>query len=153
MRLYLVQHGAALPKDVDPDRPLSEEGHHDIERIEEYLSTHKVELARILHSGKTRARETAELFRPLLIAEGEIEPRQGLAPNDSPDALLQDLQELDEDILVASHMPFVARAVSQALTGGPDLELLHFLPGSVAGIERGKDASWRLFLFMRPDFL
>ena len=26
MRIYLTQHGEAVPKDVDPDRPLSEQG-------------------------------------------------------------------------------------------------------------------------------
>jgi hypothetical protein len=49
-------------------------------------------------------------------------------------------------------MPFVARIVSQALTGAPDRQLVEFVPGSIAGIERSDSASWRLFLFARPEF-
>ena len=29
MRLYLVQHGDAIPEQVDPERPLSAEGRRD----------------------------------------------------------------------------------------------------------------------------
>lgn len=148
MRLYLVQHGDAVAKDVDPERPLSDQGRQDVERLKEYLSTQHVQLAAILHSGKTRARETAEILEPLLRPNGHISERRGLAPNDPPEAFLRELD--DGDILVVSHMPFVSRCVSQALVGTPDRQLLEFLPGTVAGIERGDDASWRLFMFVRP---
>lgn len=153
MRLYLVQHGAAVPKDLDPDRPLSDQGRADIQRLLESLANRKVQVAQILHSGKTRTKETAELLRPLLISPSQIFAGQGLAPNDSPEAFLHQLKDPGKDILVAGHMPFVARLVSQALTGAPDRQLVEFLPGSVAGIERTEGTSWHLFLFARPDSL
>jgi len=153
MRLYIVQHGDSLPKDVDPDRPLSDRGRADIQRLSEWLSSHNVRIAQILHSGKTRAKETAEILRPLLISSSQIYEGQGLAPNDSPEAFLHQLRYLEKDTLVAGHMPFVARTVSQALTGAPDRQLVEFVPGSVAGIERSEGASWRLFIFAHPEFL
>ncbi len=153
MRLYLVQHGDALPKDVDPDRPLSEQGRADIQRLADWLENRHVQVATILHSGKTRASETAELLRPLLEPRGQIAEGQGLAPNDSPGAFLRQIRHSDKDTLVAGHMPFVERCVSQALTGAPDRKLVEFFPGSIAGIERSGDASWRLFMFVRPGFL
>ena len=153
MRLYLVQHGDAVPKDVDPERPLSDQGRADIQRLQEWLSSQNVGLAQILHSGKARARETAEILRPLLKSPSQIYEGQGLAPNDSPESFLHQLRDPKKDTLVAGHLPFVARTVSQALTGAPDRHLVDFLPGSVAGIERNEGASWHLFLFMRPDFL
>jgi len=152
MRLYIVQHGDSLPKDVDPDRPLSNQGQADIERLTEWLSSHNIQIAQILHSGKTRAKQTAEILRPLLKSPSQIYEGQGLAPNDSPEAFLHQLGDSDNDTLVAGHMPFVVRTVSQALTGAPDRQLLEFVPGSVAGIEHSEDASWRLFLFARPEF-
>ncbi len=152
MRLYIVQHGESLPKDVNPDRPLSDQGRADIRRLTEWLSSHEVQIAQILHSGKTRAKETAELLGPLLKSHSQIYEGQGLAPNDSPEAFLHQLKDPEKDTLVAGHMPFVARAVSQALTGAPDRQLVEFIPGSVAGIERSEDASWRLFLFARPEY-
>lgn len=153
MRLYIVQHGDALPKDVDPDRPLSDRGRADIRGLTEYLSNNNVQIAQILHSGKTRARQTAEILRSLLKSHSQIQEGRGLAPNDSPEAFLHQLRDPEKDTLVAGHMPFVARTVSQALTGAPDRQLVEFIPGSVAGIERSADSSWRLFLFARPGFL
>ncbi len=152
MRLYIVQHGDSLPKDIDPDRPLSDRGRADIQRLTEWLLSHNVQIAQILHSGKTRARETAEILRPLLTSPSQIYERQGLAPNDSPETFLHQLRDREKDTLVAGHMPFVARAVSQALTGAPDRQLVEFVPGSVVGIERSDRASWRLFMFARPEF-
>ena len=37
MRIYLTQHGLAVPKDIDPDRPLSEQGREDVRRLAEFL--------------------------------------------------------------------------------------------------------------------
>lgn len=153
MRIYFVQHGDAVAKDVDPDRPLSKQGRADIERLAEFLTGRGVQVAQILHSGKTRARETAEILRPLLESPNQIEEQQGIAPNDSPETFLRPFRKLEKDTLVASHMPFVGRAISQALSGVPDRQLLDFAPGSIAGIERGDGASWRLFMFVRPEFL
>jgi phosphohistidine phosphatase len=152
MRLYIVQHGDSVPKDIDPDRPLSDRGRADIQRLTEWLSSHNVQVVQILHSGKTRAKETAEILRPLLKSPGQIYERQGLAPNDSPEAFIYQLGDPKKDTLVAGHMPFVARTVSQALTGAPDRQLVEFVPGSIAGIERSDSASWRLFMFARPEF-
>jgi len=128
MRLYIVQHGDSLPKDVNPDRPLSDQGRADIQRLTEWLLSHNVQIAQILHSGKIRARETAEILRPLLTSPSQIYKRQGLAPNDSPETFLHQLRDREKDTLVAGHMPFVARAVSQALTGAPDRQLVEFVP-------------------------
>ncbi len=152
MRLYIVQHGDSVPKEIDPDRPLSDRGRADIQRLTDWLSSHDVQIVQILHSGKTRAKETAEILRPLLKVSNQIHESEALAPNDSPEAFLLQLRDSKKDSLVASHMPFVARTVSQALTGAPDRQLVEFVPGSVAGLESSDGTSWRLFLFARPEF-
>jgi len=153
MRFYLVQHGDAVPKDVDPDRPLSDKGRADIKRLAKWLLSQNIQVAQILHSGKSRAKQTAEILRPLLETPGQVFEGQGLAPNDSPEAFLRQLRNSKKDMLIAGHMPFMSRIVSQALTGAPDLKLVEFLPGSVAGIERSDRTTWHLFMFARPEFL
>jgi phosphohistidine phosphatase len=55
MRLYLVQHGEAVSKDIDPDRPLTAAGRQDIELLASFLWRHRVSVSRIIHSGKARA--------------------------------------------------------------------------------------------------
>jgi phosphohistidine phosphatase len=153
MRLYLVQHGDALTKDVDPERQLSDRGRADITRLAEWLVTNDVAVSRISHSGKTRARQTAELLGAVLEAGGKIRPAKDLGPNDPPELFLKLLQSVDEDILIASHLPFVARVVSQAVTGSSDQQLVDFRPGSIAVIERDESGAWHLIYFAGPGLI
>ncbi len=37
MKLYLVQHGKALSKEADPQRPLSEEGIREVKKMAEFI--------------------------------------------------------------------------------------------------------------------
>ena len=152
MHLYLVQHGDALPKDLDPDRPLSDKGQADIARLADWLGEHDVKVAEILHSGKMRARQTAELLESVLESGDRIREERGLGPKDSPKAFLEILRDREADFLVVGHMPFVARAVSVAITGEPDRPLVEFEPGSIAALTRHDPRAWRLFLFARPGF-
>ena len=149
MRLYLVQHGDAVAKDIDPERPLSDGGRADIGRLARWLASIDVRVARILHSGKLRAEQTANLLAPLVEDDGIVEAQQGLAPNDSPETLLNTLG--DGDTIVAGHMPFVSRAISLALGLPPDRPIVAFKPGSIAGLERDTDGTWSLVLFVRPE--
>jgi len=149
MRLYLVQHGEAVTKDIDPNRPLTDKGAADIGRLASWLSRSAASITRILHSGKLRAEQTANLLAPLLADGGVVEARSGLSPNDSPRALLDSLG--NGDIIVAGHMPFVSHAVSVALDLSPDRPIVAFKPGSVAVLERDAEDAWRLVAFIRPE--
>ena len=62
MRLYLVQHGDALPEQVDPERPLSAEGRRDVEAVARLLASAGTRAVRVAHSGKLRAQQTAEVL-------------------------------------------------------------------------------------------
>ena len=52
MRIYLTQHGLAAPNDVDPDRPLSEQGREGVRRLADFLGSAGIEVEQVLHSGK-----------------------------------------------------------------------------------------------------
>lgn len=54
-RVYIVQHGDALSKEQDPDRPLSATGVADIEALAGVWREAHIGGARVMHSGKTRA--------------------------------------------------------------------------------------------------
>jgi phosphohistidine phosphatase len=149
MRLYLVQHGEAVPKDVDPDRPLSDRGAADIGRLASWLATTGTRVSGIVHSGKLRAQQTADILIPVLHPDGSVEARPGLAPNDPPEAYLETLA--DGDVIVVGHMPFVSRAVAVALGLPPDQTAVAFTPGSLAALERDDGGSWRLVAFVRPE--
>ena len=62
MGLYLVQHGKSLPKEIDPEKGLSDEGIAEVRRIAQVAAGYCCQVAQIGHSGKKRARQTAEIF-------------------------------------------------------------------------------------------
>ena len=48
MALFLVQHGKSLPKEVDPEQGLSDEGRAETEAIASVAREHGVRIARIV---------------------------------------------------------------------------------------------------------
>lgn len=114
MVLYLCQHGDALATDVDPDRPLSEHGTTDVCNVANALGG-GVDIAEIVHSGKTRARQTAELFHERLAPEAAIMTEDGLEPKDPVRIFAEGLASRDSNLMVVGHMPFVSRLASHLL--------------------------------------
>ena len=94
MRKFLILHGNALPKDVDPERGLSESGKQDVANVAAFLARGSVQVERIFHSGKKRAWETAELFRVCLIGDGNFDERDGIAPLDPVVDVAEEIQNL-----------------------------------------------------------
>ena len=81
--LFLVQHGEAISKELDPDRPLSPAGNEAVTRMAAFMKHSGIGLDRVLHSGKTRARQTAEIFAKSICESGATESIEGIKPNDS----------------------------------------------------------------------
>ena len=77
MTLYLVQHGQSLSKDVDPDQGLSKKGILETERIAGVAKNYQINVGQILHSIKTRARKTADLFASALNPAGGVKEAVG----------------------------------------------------------------------------
>lgn len=63
MALFLVQHGLSSPREIDPEKGLSEQGTSQVKRIAQVAAGYGVAVSRICHSGKKRARQTAEIFQ------------------------------------------------------------------------------------------
>ena len=153
MRLYLVQHGEALAKEVDPERRLSEGGRRDVGRLAEMLAKSGVRVPKVLHSGKARARETAELLAAALAPGGAVEAATGLGPNDPAAAFAATLGGSGEDLLVVGHLPFMARLASRLMAGREEPALVAYLPGSMLCLERGEGGGWTLAWMLRPELL
>src|SRR4030095_5733257 len=82
MKLYLVQHGDAMPGETDIARPLSEKGKRDVRRLGDFLARNGIPISRITHSGKLRAQQTAEAIASRLRTSVSVEAQDGLNPND-----------------------------------------------------------------------
>lgn len=152
MLLYLVQHGDSLPKEVDSDRPLSPQGRQDVERLAAFLKG-RVRVARILHSGKTRARQTAELLAPAVAESRPLEAISGIDPLDLPGQIASQLQEWNEDALVVGHQPFMGKLVAHLVTGAEEPGIVVFEPGTLVCLARAADAHWAVTGMLRPELL
>ncbi len=151
MKLYLAQHGEALTKEEHADRPLSDKGRIDVGRVAWHLAMLGLEVAEVQHSGKARARESAEILAASLGAAcGE---RTGLGPNDPVAALAEAAAGWREDRLLVGHLPFMGRLADLLVGGGEGLDLLAFSPGCLACLEREVAGSWRIAWILNPDDL
>ena len=107
MKLFLIRHGDALSSSVDSERPLSDGGVKQCEVLSDILKKHHGSLSvKIYYSPKLRAEQTASIisrsFRScsLLISED-------LLPNSDPDIWHSQLDSMQEDIVIVSHLPFI----------------------------------------------
>jgi len=55
MKLYLVQHAKASSKEVDPQRPLSDQVRRDIEKVAAFIKPSNLCVEHLWHSTKERA--------------------------------------------------------------------------------------------------
>jgi phosphohistidine phosphatase len=151
MRLYLVQHGAAVPKEEDPDRPLSETGRADVRNLAACLARAGVRASVILHSGKQRAAQTAEL---LAAAVGADEPPQtiaGIAPLDPTARFAVTANQWTADTVVVGHLPFMGKLVSRLIAGNEEMPIVTFRPGTVVCLQREEGGCWSIAWLIGPE--
>ena len=150
MRLLLAQHGLAVDKQEDPARPLSEAGVHEVQQVARQLGASGVRVARVWHSGKLRAEQTAQLLAKQVMPRGRPETVDGIAPNDPVEEFAADVDVWQEDTLVVGHLPFMSRLVSLLMSGDSERECVRYLPGSIVCLERVAPEHWVLAWMLRP---
>ncbi len=153
MRLYLMQHGKSKSKEEDPDRSLTDEGRSEVGRVAAFLArTAPSESIPIRHSGKTRARETAEALAGTLEA-ATVEETDGLAPLDDPAIWAERLGETDEDVVLVGHLPHLARLTSLLLASDPERGVVEFSNAGMVCLQRNEDGRWALLWSVVPALL
>lgn len=150
MRLYLVQHGEAASKEEHPDRPLTDKGTSDIGRVLDALPG-RLPIDRILHSEKTRARQTAELIADRLAPPSGVGEADGLAPDADVTIWCRRLKGDERALMLVGHLPHLARLASLLLTGDPDASVVTFRPGGIVCLERGEQGEWSVCWMVIPD--
>ena len=126
MMLYLMQHAQAVPDDVDPQRPLSPEGRAAVERVAARAAQFGLPVEHIYHSGKLRARQTAEVLAGALHLESKMEELDGLRPKDRAEPLARWLRvetqkQAAGGIVLVSHLPLLDRLAALLVTGDEEL--------------------------------
>jgi phosphohistidine phosphatase len=132
-RIYLAQHGLALDKKIDPERPLSEQGIAQTRTVAEQLQQANINVTRIFHSGKLRARQTAEIFASVLAVD-VLASTAGFSPNDD---VKQTVSRLTfDDALYIGHLPHLDKLVSLLVSGDEASDVLMFQNSAVVCLEK-----------------
>ncbi len=136
--LYLAHHADAVGPDVDPQRPISADGRMHADRIARDAKQRDVNPAVIWHSGKLRARQTAEAYRHACNPLAEFAAIRGLQPTDPPEWIRDRLVGESRDVMLVGHMPSLP-TILRLLTRDQSAEFpLH---GLVA-LRESEDGAW-----------
>ena len=118
--IVLVHHGDAVGPQVDPQRPLSSVGRAATERLADLAAQRGVKPDVVWHSGKLRARQTAELFWKACNPFAPITAERGLLPEDPPQWMRDRLAGETRSVLIAGHMPYMPELLAM-LTGAAEV--------------------------------
>jgi phosphohistidine phosphatase len=150
MRVYLVQHGDATPKNVDPSRPLTERGRNEVEAVAAQAARLGLSVAQILHSGKPRTEQTAAIMAEALSPADGVVAMSGLAPLDDVQPVAQALQAASEPVMLVGHLPFMAHLAGLLLTGDDNNQVVRFRMGGIVCLDRPIDC-WQVAWILTPE--
>ena len=152
MKAYLVQHGKPLSKEENPERPLSSEGKAEVEKMGKFLKKLGIEVEELYHSGKTRAREPAEILISEVNPKVKPQQRESLAPLGDVNDIAGFLNSTTRDTMVVGHLPHLAKLVSVLVTGNESTPFIRFKQGGVVCVEK-EDGNWAVAWAVVPEIL
>jgi len=133
--IYLIQHSESLPEKEDPARPLSEPGKATMEKVGALAARIKIKPDVIFHSGKLRAKQTAEILARSLDLLDKVRERQGLGPSDDVEPVARWLREESArgvaELAIVGHLPFLDKLASLLVAENEDLGVLSFQNGAI----------------------
>ncbi len=153
MKLYLVQHAQAAAKDVDPQRPLTERGRRDIQKVAAFIKPLDITMDYLWHSGKKRAAQTAEALSEVVKTDKPPAARDGLGPLDDVTPLADELASTAQHIMIVGHLPFLANLASLLLTGSQSAEPVAFKQGGIVCLGRTDENRWHVEWMVTPELL
>ncbi len=150
MKLYLMQHGNAVSKEENPAQPLSEKGRKDVESAADFICKAGIQIPLIFHSNKTRAKQTAEIIAARLISQVGLNEKKGLAPLDEIVHIAKEIEATEEDRMLVSHLPFLAKLSSYLIAGDESLSIIQFQQGGLVCLQRNNEGNWVIEWMVPP---
>lgn len=139
--IYLVHHAEAAGPEVDPQRPLTAAGRMHVDRLAAEAANRGVRPAVIWHSGKLRARQTAESLWRACNPLAEFSAIRGLQPGDPPEWIRDLVTGQERDVMLVGHMPSLP-AIHQLLLGSRAEDAATFPLHGLVALERA-EGTWR----------
>ncbi len=149
MKLYLVQHGEAKSEKEDPERSLTDRGKVEIERVSIAAKPLGVNPSIVLHSGKLRAKQTAEILSKTLNLLPQEE--EGLNPNDPIQPWVERISKENRDLMIVGHLPFLDKLASYLLCGEENARVILFRYGAIVCLTQKEDKRWAVSWILTPE--
>ena len=143
MEVYLVQHGESKSESEDPARSLTDKGWKDVESMSSHFAGLGIEVAQIFHSGKLRAKQTAEVFAQYLMPPRGIVEQEGIGPLDDPHKAKAIISQAEEPCMIVGHLPHLKKLASLLILGEPEKEVVNFRMGGVVCLTKSGE-SWSI---------
>jgi phosphohistidine phosphatase len=151
MKLYLVQHGEAKSEVEDPERSLTAKGEGEVRGVSKKATGLNIRPSKLYHSGKLRARKTAEIIADALkIPDLPIQAVQGLNPNDNVRPWAERILKEREDLMLVGHLPFLEKLTSLLLCGNEMARLVLFRYGAIVCLDQKEDEGWAVRWILTP---
>lgn len=150
MRIYLIQHGIALPEEKDPKKSLSPEGKEETQRTAEFLKTKSIKVDAVWHSPKLRAIQTAQIVANSIFYS-ETKERNDLNPLDSVENFSEEIKSLDKNLMIVGHLPFLQKLSSLLLSGSETNQFISFKNSGVVCLEYTD--TWKIAWMITPVLL
>lgn len=157
MRIYFMQHGVCLPKEVDPGQALSPVGREEVETTARAARRMGIAFSDICASPKKRSLQTAALMaQGTGFAEDDVLVHEDFKAMAAPERTLRQLQEsgCGDSVLICGHLPNLNRTACMLLSSGPEFTIGITNAGLLClGLERLPTASAVLEWCLRPEQL
>lgn len=134
MALFIAQHGLYLPKENDPEKGLSSQGHKNVERIAQVAAGYGVPVAEIRHSGKQRAVQTALIFSRYLTPNADVLEIDGINPLDDVSVFAKRL-DISKNQMIVGHLPFLERLIAYLVSGQPEKPIIRLQNGGLVCLD------------------
>ena len=145
--IYLVHHGDAVGPEVDPRRPLSDQGRAAVLLAADEAARRGARPECIWHSGKLRARQTAEACWQVCNPLATLTAERGLQPADPPTWMYERLSGETRELMLVGHMPNLPRLLRLMIGEDPDTSATTFPLHGIVALEaegnRWKE-TWRI---------
>jgi phosphohistidine phosphatase len=146
MEVYLVQHADSKSKEEDPERPITDKGRADAQKVAARIATY-VKVNAVLHSPKKRARQTAEIFASSL--DSALKEVEGLKPLDDPRIAAHLIGGMEESVMLVGHLPHLSALASLLIAGDETTDAIAFRNSAVVCI--AKEEKWRIKWILTPE--
>lgn len=129
---------------------MSEKGRREVEEVARAAAEREIRVSAILHSGKLRAKETAEILAQSLSPHGGVREIKGLSPEDDPLVARAELEAAEAPLMLVGHLPHLGRLASLLVTGDAEKDIVDFPPAAIVCLSHAQ-GEWQLRWTLTPE--